>query len=211
MARYWFKCEDCNKRIKKKHPNFEGTPLCHKCNTNRRKRNCIFCGKEYIPHSSFGKRGKKANFCSSSCSSKYNLTGRKLSKEHKENLSKAAWNNKGNGYSKIKYYKIFCPYLNKEISVQGTYELKYAQYLNDQNINWERGRKVNFKYKRTNDDITRNYYPDFYLVDKKEYIEIKGYFSDKDREKMRLVKEQNKNSNIKILFYEDLKKMNILI
>lgn len=155
MSRYWFSCFDCNKKIRKKYPNFTGIPLCNKCSTNRRKRNCILCGKKYLPHSSSGKRSEKSNFCSISCSSKYNLSGKKLSKEHKENLSKSAWNNKGNGYAKVRYYKIHCPYLDKEISVQGTYELKYAQYLNKNKINWVRGKNISFGCMKRN--LTTNF------------------------------------------------------
>lgn len=67
---------------------------------------------------------------------------------------------------------------------------------------------ITLKYKT---DIVRNYYPDFYLIDNKEYIEIKGYFSDKDRNKMKLIKNQNINSKINVLFKDDLRKLNILV
>ena len=207
MARYWYNCSDCDKRIKKQL-GFSGEPLCSKCITNRRKRNCIVCDNVFNPHTTIGERGKKNIFCSVSCSSKFNLKGRKLSKEHKENLSKNSFNR--GGYKNIKFYKIYCPHKDKEISVQGTWELKYAKMLNESNIKWERNKGINLSYKK-DDDIIRTYYPDFYLIESDTYIEIKGYYPDIDKEKMKLVKEQNPNDTIEILMKEDLIKLNILI
>jgi len=204
MGKYYYKCSKCNKIIKR-FPNFNGDLLCKECRKKLKNyRICLNCKKEFYS----GKSSRK--FCSKSCSSKYTLTGRKLSKEHKEKLSKAAWNNRGNGYVKVKYYKIYCPYLNKFISVQGTYELKYAEYLNKNNIKWTRGKNINLRYKKDNDEFKRTYYPDFYLIEKHIYIETKGYFSDEAKKKMKLVTKQNKNKNIKILQKEDLEKLNIL-
>lgn len=94
--------------------------------------------------------------------------------------------------------------------MQGTYELKYAQYLNSNNIKWSRGKEINLSYKLNETDITRTYYPDFYLVDTKEYIETKGYFRPKDIIKMDAVKKQHPEKQIIILFFEDLQKLNIL-
>jgi len=208
MAKYWYNCQDCNKKIKKQL-GFSGIPLCLDCSKNRRKRNCIVCGKEFNPHCTNGHRGNRAKFCSKSCSSKYTLKGRNLSKEHKERLSISAFNNKG-GYSNVKYYKIFCPFLNKEINVQGTWELKYAQMLNENKILWNRGKGIFLKYILNKNDIKRTYFPDFYLIEKDIYIEIKGFFTEKDKIKMRCVKTQNKTKKILILRKNDLKKLNIL-
>jgi hypothetical protein len=99
--------------------------------------------------------------------------------------------------------------LGKEVSVQGTYELKYSQYLNEQNILWDRGKHISLQYNRFDGDIVRNYYPDFFLIETKEYIEIKGFFSETDKIKMELVQEQNKEIPIQILQKKDLDELNI--
>ena len=78
------------------------------------------------------------------------------------------------------------------------------------NINWVRSNKIFINYKRDELDINRNYFPDFYLPDVNEYVEIKGYFFPKDKEKMKLVQEQNIDKNIILLFKEDLEKLKIL-
>lgn len=204
MAKYYHKCCVCNKTVKRKTPDFTGRIICNPCKRNENTINCQCCGKPFF------KRKTVRKFCSGKCSGKYLgehvLKGRTLSKEHKEKLSKVG-NHTGN--TKCKYYKVFNLYMNKTISVQGTYELGYANYLNENNVNWIRDNKISMQYKK-DDNIIRNYFPDFYLPDIDEYIEIKGYFYPKDREKMKLVQEQNINKKINILFKEDLELLNIL-
>lgn len=202
MATHYHNCVICSKRIRKK-PNFVGEILCLGCRKNSKMKSCKYCEVEFYPRKSINR------YCSTSCSTKHNLTGRKLTNEHKENLSKSAWNNKGNGFAKVKFYKVWCPFLQKEVSVQGSYELKYSQYLNEHNILWDRGKNISLQYKRFEDDITRNYYPDFFLVETQEYIEIKGFFSETDKNKMKHVQEQNNKISLLILQKQDLDKLNI--
>jgi hypothetical protein len=197
MATYYHQCTNCNKKIRKK-PDFIGKIICLDCRKKQKIKTCEYCGSQFYPRKSVNR------YCSTSCSSKHNLTGRKLTKQHKENLSKAAWNNKGNGYAKVRFYKVWCPYLGKEVSVQGTYELKYSQYLNEQNILWNRGKHISLQYNRFDGDILRNYYPDFYLPNSDEYIEVKGYFGEIDKIKMNLVVTQNPKIKLQILQFEDL-------
>lgn len=140
--------------------------------------------------------------------------GKKHSNKTKEALSKLATGGE-NGFIKTKYYKIFCPHMNKVVSVQGTYELKYAEYLNSMSIPWERSRKINLKYKNFNTDYWHTYYPDFYRIDSDEYIETKGWWFKTrdgkvdDMSKMKNVVKYNKNKKIIILMKEDLKKLGI--
>lgn len=124
--------------------------------------------------------------------------GKHLPVEIREKISQSA--SGGNcGFIKTKYYKIFCPYENKEVNVQGTWEYKYCKYLNENQINWVRSRKINLRFRYFDGDIKRTYYPDFYLPDENLYVEIKGYFSDNDKLKMEKVREYNKEKNILIL------------
>jgi len=44
------------------------------------------------------------------------------------------------------------------------------------------------------------YTPDFYLIKNNIYIETKGYFTSQDRQKMRLIKEQHPDLDIRIIF-----------
>lgn len=134
--------------------------------------------------------------------------GRKLSKEIKENLStkRSMFLEEvgAGGFRWIKYYEIE-NILGKKYIVRGTWELKFGSYLNSKNILWER--KHYLKY--INNNIIKTYCPDFYLPTTKEYIEVKGYYSDQDKNKIKLVEDQNKLT-IKILLYDDLKSLGVL-
>jgi len=140
--------------------------------------------------------------------------GKKHTKETKEKLSQAACkNNCNNGFIKTKYYKIWCPYEKKEIKVQGSWEFKYAKWLNQNNIDWVRSRKINLRFKYYENDFLHTYYPDFYLVNSNEFIEIKGYWFKNDvkddKLKMKCVKEQNLDKKILILEKKDLLNLGI--
>jgi hypothetical protein len=145
---------------------------------------------------------------------KPSFLGRKHTIESRQKISNSM-GCKNNGLIKTKYYSIFCPYLNKEIKVQGTWELKYATYLNENNIKWVKTRNKNLRFKFKEDDYSHFYYPDFYLIDSEEYIEIKGYYWKSkdgrvdDRLKMKKVIECNPNLKIIILEKIDLEKLGI--
>lgn len=142
--------------------------------------------------------------------------GKKHSLESKQKMSNAA-SERNSGFVKTKYYKIYCPYMNKEVSVQGTWEYKYASYLNDNNINWERSKTKHLNYKLYEEDYIHSYYPDFFLPDTRTYVEIKGFWwisSDgrvDDKRKMRKVIECNIDKTIIILEKGDLEKLGIIL
>jgi hypothetical protein len=71
-------------------------------------------------------------------------------------------------------------YEYKGINLHGKWEVRYAEWLDLNNIQWERC-KDSFSY--TYQNKTRKYTPDFYLPSTQEYIEIKGYKTDKDTAK----------------------------
>jgi len=144
------------------------------------------------------KKGKKIGGCTS-----HTIEAReKISKARSQYIEEKG----AGGFLDIPWYGI----LNiegKEYKVRGSWELKYAQWLNTNGILWNRD--VNFKYQRA-DGVKRTYIPDFYLPATKEYKEVKGYFSTKDQEKLHLVETQN-NVKIDLLFKQDLEKLGIIL
>lgn len=66
------------------------------------------------------------------------------------------------------------------IYLQGTWEFKFAKFLDEKSINWEKN-KVGYKY--IFKGIQRLYFPDFFLNDYNLYVEVKGYETEKDKEK----------------------------
>jgi|TARA_E500000318_G_scaffold90462_1_gene88380 hypothetical protein len=85
--------------------------------------------------------------------------------------------------------------MRRNAGYRSGFELKLAQTL-IQN-------KINFTYEDTRISYVpkvRTYTPDFYLVDSNIYIEAKGNLTKDDRVKMVLVKQQNPEYDIRIVF-----------
>mgnify|MGYP002348961458 FL=1 len=83
----------------------------------------------------------------------------------------------------------------------GKWELNYDIWLDENLIEWQRPNEV-FQY--TMNDKVHHYTPDFYLPKTNEYIEIKGYETEKDRCKWR-----DFPLKLRILKRDDLKLLNI--
>lgn len=66
------------------------------------------------------------------------------------------------------------------VDLQGSWEFKFAEFLDHNKIEWERNR-VGYKY--VFDGKGSNYFPDFFLPSLNVYVEVKGYETDKDRAK----------------------------
>lgn len=129
--------------------------------------------------------------------------GRKHKKESKEKISKSTIKrifDANHTYRRpdVKYYPIN-NILNATYLVHGKWELNIANILNKQNIVWN-----NKTYLTYVTDIQRTYHPDFYLPELNVYIEVKGYYSDEDKQKMKAV--LNYNPNIKIYFISGINK-----
>ena len=91
------------------------------------------------------------------------------------------------------------------INLHGTWELKYAQYLDANNIKWIRN-KESFSYNF--EGKNRKYTPDFYLPETNEYVEIKGYKTNKDDAKWN---QFPKHLKLLILMRKELKRLGVKI
>ena len=90
------------------------------------------------------------------------------------------------------------------IDMHGSWEVEYAKYLDENGIKWIRN-KDSFTY--TFNGKERKYTPDFYLIDSDEYIEIKGYKTEKDDAKW---SQFPKHRKLTVLMESELKLMNII-
>jgi hypothetical protein len=194
---------------------------------------CVKCGESYSAMCSDFKFKKSdySKFCSLKCAnsrkfsdderiklskllkSKYKdgtfvavLKGKKMPKSTKEKISEkiAKYHNENSntGYKSVKWYRVKnC--IGKEFNVRGTYELRVSEFLNDHNIIWVNDKRLTYYDK---DGCKKHYIPDFYLPDYDYYLEPKGYYSDKNKEKMKLVLEQNE-INLIMVFEKDLKNL----
>jgi hypothetical protein len=147
---------------------------------------------------------------------KPSMLGKQLTKEHKEAISKGHKESSNfNGLIKTKSYSVYSPYVGDTVTVQGTWEKKYAEWLNTKNIPWTKTRTIKFNW-IDDQGINRIYYPDFFLPETNEYVEIKGFmWKDEsrgldDKRKMELVIEQNPDKKLTILMKAELKALGIM-
>lgn len=119
------------------------------------------------------------------------LVQHKHSKEFREKMSELRSLNPTN--IKCKWYDV-----NGQ-NVQGTWERDFIIKCNDCSVECLKITSRSKSLKYIKDGIFRTYTPDFYLPEFDIFIEIKGYWWLNDKEKMKLVFEQNKGLNDKLL------------
>lgn len=87
-----------------------------------------------------------------------------------------------------------------EVLMDSTWEVALAKKLDELGIKWVRDESMILEYKTVR-GRKRKYIPDFYLPDFKLYVEVKGYWTDAARHKMKDVVERNQ---VDILVLESL-------
>ena len=130
------------------------------------------------------------------------LINRKLTNEHKINISKGV---KGRLPTKHRIKICYLSKLQGKIYLRSTWELAYAEYLDsigELYLYELRGFKLN---------DGSSYYPDFYLINENKFIEIKGWMSLKAQNKINLFKKDYPNILFEIFYRDDLKKLGLKI
>lgn len=126
-------------------------------------------------------------------------------------LVKKAWEDgKYDGVSvgKCKWYK-FTKKDGTTCNTQGSWELAYANWLDKQDIVFiaHRGKLSYIDA----DGSRRSYYPDFFLPETNEFIDIKNrYHFSLNNEKWNQIRSSNPDIKLVLLFEEDLKEKGIL-
>lgn len=170
---------------------------------------CKFCHKEIDVIVT-----KKRIYCSDDCFRKGHKGSFKLTEEHKKKISETRRRDwaEGKVYSNTPNY--FCKWYefkksNGEIiKTQGTWEYKYAEWLDKNNINFLC--HVGCLYYKDKLGKDRVYLPDFYLLDSNEYIDIKNsYIHSLYKDKFECIRDSNPDKVVKLLFKEDLLNLGI--
>jgi hypothetical protein len=90
------------------------------------------------------------------------------------------------------------------VAMDSTWEVAMAKRLDHLKIAWDRREDMKLVY-HSKTGRKRNYIPDFYLPEYDIYIEVKGYWTDAAKYKMKAVQE---NNPVKILILESLEEVN---
>ena len=142
--------------------------------------------------------GKKRPEHSKRMEGNQHLKGHKMSEEARRKMSENHADNSGRKnaqYGKPTPHGKHIKY--RDIWMRSTWEAKYAKYLDENNIDWQ--------YESKTFDLGESTYtPDFYLPEKDLYIEIKGYWRGKAKEKFDTFKIQYPNTKIELLMYKEL-------
>lgn len=118
-------------------------------------------------------------------------TPSRMGKEAREKLSERQSLQNSGGRSK--WFEV------NGVKVQGTWERDVAIKLNEMCVEWVKPKTNKFIFKYEMDGKIRSYSPDFYLPEFDVYLEIKGYWWGRDREKMDLVASQYPDKRIVIV------------
>jgi len=94
------------------------------------------------------------------------------------------------------------------VSMDSTWEVACAKRLDALAISWIRNPSLKLKY-ITRGRRSRNYIPDFYLPDHDVYIEVKGYWTEAARHKMKDVMAKNPGKIIILESLDEISKFTI--
>lgn len=202
IIKYWQGKKMSPESIEKRSKALRGKPTWNSGyadNVNNKDRelvSCKICNKEFFPLKS-----KKRKFCGKKCTNTHMsllYSGEKL-----KGIKNPNFNNRG----KIREAMIRGCYDNRPLPkhswgevhnykgyrMRSSWEFEYAKLLDRNNITWEYESK---KFKLSDGRI---YHPDFYLIDEDKYIEIKGFWTSKAKEKFKKFKNEYPNINIEVI------------
>lgn len=176
----------------------------------REKRECVVCHKlfEEFCH-------RPRTHCSMRCAHQSRV-GSHLSIEHRKIISETRKRDWANGITyanvcaaRTKWYDHIKPN-GDVIRLQGTWELAYAKYLDEQEITYL-AHKGAIWYTRSADNTKRVYLPDFHLLDTDVYLDIKNdYLLRIDQQKFKDIRTCNPTLKLKIITKSELILLNIL-
>lgn len=155
------------------------------------KRTC-FCGEKFNIRK---KETKK--FCNNKCFYKWKQTD-----EYKKQQSDRLKGKTGGYRTKSGLSKFHGSYY-KGVWMDSSWELKFAKKLDEEYINLDRKIKYFFNYIDMQSN-NRKYYPDFYLSDFDCFVEIKGYWTDEVKHKIR---DSLKRNNFNLIILDSLNKI----
>jgi len=133
--------------------------------------------------------------------------GTKFSASHRRKISNSKrgsnhpnFGGKNKIHGKRLWYK--CPNGNV-VSMRSRWEVAFAEYLNENQKTWQ------YESRTFNLSDGSAYTPDFYIEDDDEYIEIKGWFTSKHRNRIANFRKQHPNIKLTVLQKKNLQYLGI--
>lgn len=102
---------------------------------------------------------------------------------------------------KCKWYKV------NGVSVQGTWERDIAIILTDKGILWEKPSVNAHVWTYVMDGKERSYSPDFYLPQTNIWLEVKGHWWGRDKEKLQIVMEKYPERKLIVIQKEEYRRI----
>ena len=136
----------------------------------------------------------------------WNNSTEEYQKQHIERSRKQALERHANGWNnkagRCKKYGYSSP-IAGDVTLDGTWELAVAKWLDTQKYNWKRNTK-RFQYTNLKNVIS-HYTPDFWVEELNGYLEVKGYETELDRCKWKQFTE-----NLTVWKKKDLQNLNLV-
>ena len=185
---YKMTCDGCNKDRGYQRKSRHGLGLCKGCVSSFIHKNKVVSNKtkELMSKNHYLNNGGKSS-----------RLGKRHSDETKAKLSKAATEQNKRYKGSHKYSG-----LNDDIGMRSSWEVKYAIWLDKQNISWE----YEPSFELSNGKI---YTPDFRLEDG-TIVEIKGYFREDAMIKWKMFKKEYPKLKKSLLMKQELKDLGVL-
>lgn len=166
--------------------------------SSKNSKTCPFCGKKFDKPQSIG--GHIVNCKLNPNKSFYDDAHKKAGYTNSKNyFNDYTINGTVRTHFRNPRYSRFKNILGEEYLLQSSYELNVAKRLNDDNIYWENTTKLTYEI----DGKTKAYRPDMTIPQLNCYIEVKGWFSEKDQKKMFYVLKSNPNIKLYFIYGQD--------
>lgn len=121
---------------------------------------------------------------------------------HRSNVLKGKCGGYRHGSNRYKHQWYTSPSAGK-VYLDSSWEVAFAKHLDEQRIQWIRNEE---KFSYLWEGKTLNYIPDFYIVDENEFVEIKGYVTEKDKVKWKYFPKK-----LRIIGRSELKQLGIIV
>lgn len=112
------------------------------------------------------------------------------------------WDEPNESYADYQYRGYVDSPQQGRVWMRSSWEIEYAKHLTSRGVSWL------YEPRRFELGVSFTYCPDFYLPDTDEWKEVKGYMTERDHEKLRLIREVY-GIQVDIISWEEMREMGL--